>query len=277
MFDLEDLIVCVLFALLPALLFAIPKTRRMTGSWVTAWKTVPLGCITMLLLPLLILMPVELIRRLFDLFPKKYLYHTAVLFGLIFISSIIGLLVIFALSVWIWKKYHVEEDRSIFPIWVLLVGYIVVYFPLSLFLTFFHYSLCRDHYRSEWREFELPKEGNVQVIFEECSISPFQAEYDYRIRFKKDGKCEYRNLQTNTGGRTFFNIYRLKDGRFYFVDKASRYIVDPAKGEVLHVYEENQPASELEGKVYYGCITDDFYSAKEKKEQFLSEWRKATR
>ena len=39
------LILLLLLLLLPALvLWAIPKTRRATGSGVTAWKTVPFGC-----------------------------------------------------------------------------------------------------------------------------------------------------------------------------------------------------------------------------------------
>ncbi len=46
----HEIIVLLWLAVLPAILWAIPKTRRMTGSWITALKTVPLGCLTIWLL-----------------------------------------------------------------------------------------------------------------------------------------------------------------------------------------------------------------------------------
>ena len=35
----------VLLLFVPAVLWAIPRTRRAVGSWTLAWKTVPVGCL----------------------------------------------------------------------------------------------------------------------------------------------------------------------------------------------------------------------------------------
>ncbi|HQJ82564.1 MAG TPA: nucleoside recognition domain-containing protein, partial [Bacteroidales bacterium] len=66
---LENIITCLFFITLPLLLFAHPKTRRRTGSWITAWKTVPLGCLVMLMVPTALYGIIEFLRYVFELFP----------------------------------------------------------------------------------------------------------------------------------------------------------------------------------------------------------------
>lgn len=166
-----------------------------------------------------------------------------------------------------------------------------------------------DNDHGRWAAMLLPAENGTKIAFEQRSISScFQAEYVYRLRFRQDNEVKYRTLLVNTGGRTCFNVYRLKDGRLLFSDKDADYIVDPQKAEVWNLFryqdktylgllpqdrfdswgwslDENTGVmrvdfgshqgeaflltNELDGKTYYGCITDDFYSADEKPEQVI--------
>jgi len=304
----EIIITCLFLAALPVLLFSIPKTRRMTGSWITAWKTVPLGCLVTFLIPTLVYETVKIMRHFFELLPVQYFRQWPFQFGLAGFGLVFGILTIISFSRWIWRKYHAEGKRSWLPFPVVFFVFAIGTVVLSILFLLFHLIMNVADYRDQWEMFELPMEKKVQIAFEQCGLHPFLAEYNYRFRFKRDGKTEYRNLQTNTGGRTYFNVYRLKDGRLYFVDKDSRYIVDPSKEDILYVHEENKRfwavpypqekitswgwnkeesgkmifefnnsrieakalSDELDGKVYYGCITNDFYSAKEKKEHPIS-------
>ena len=204
----------------------------------------------------------------------------------------------------IWRKYHAEGKRSWLPFLFLFVILGGSTFTLSLVIPLIRYSRNMNGYHGEWTAFVLPQEGDVKLAFEQRSIHPFLAEYDYRICFRQNGGTEYYNLKTNTGGRTLFNIYRLQDGRLYFVDKDCDYIVDVAKREVLYVFKYQRKlyavpyprekfnswgwsmesgkmmfrhgtrqteavplTDELKAKSYYGCISNDFYSAEEKTEQ----------
>ncbi len=311
---LENIITCLFFTTLPLLLFAHPKTRRRTGSWITAWKTVPLGCLVMLMVPTALYGIIEFLRYVFELFPTRYLRHGVFRLGLGAFGLALGILTIVLLARWNRRKFHAEGKRSWLPFPAVFLVFAVGNIVLSILFFMFHFIPNPADYRGKWVAFELPKEKNVKIAFEQCGAHPFLAEYDYRLRFKREGKTEYRNLQMNTGGCTYFNVYRLKDGRLYFVDKDSRYIVDPEKGEILYVlaYEkrfysvpyprekfngrgwrmesgklifhydgrriEAVPlGGKLDGKVYYGRITDGFYSASEKKEWPVSEWRSAPR
>ena len=87
-------------------------------------------------------------------------------------------------------------------------------------------SLMDSDGKGDWRTAWLPREGNTGIAFQEQPIHPFLAEYNYRLRFSRDGELTCQLLLTNTGGRTKFNVYRLKDGRLMFRDKMWDYLVD---------------------------------------------------
>ena len=40
----------------------------------------------------------------------------------------------------------------------------------------------------------------------------------------------------SVGGRTFFNVYRLPDGRLHLIDKDAEYLVDPKSRTVLRLF-----------------------------------------
>ena len=177
----------------------------------------------------------------------------------------------------------------------------ILFFAVSMSMLFLNKGI-----RDDWRAIYLPQINRDRIVFEEQPIHVFQAEYNYRLRFVSNGKTFYQLLFTNCGGKTHFNIYRLKDGRFLFRDKDWDYIVDPARQKAFRMEPEDGklyiasvpneeicsfgaglmkkngkiimcmgghdvPAEEvtgiLDGMVYYGCIKDKFYPAAEKQEE----------
>lgn len=302
----EEIIICVSLAIVPVLLWAIPKTRRMTGTWLTALKTVPLGCLTAFLIPTLLYGIVRFINNWREPFPVRNLGHIQLyyLLGIVAIALVVGILLTVYLVRFIWHRYHVEGKRSMLPFLLIVFLLVMSTIVLSVAIPIVQYHNDMSNYRRGWIAFVLPTENDVKIAFEQHPIHPFLAEYNYRLHFKHNGKTEYRDLQTNTGGRTFFNIYRLQDGRLYFVDKDNEYIVDTAKQEILYIIRdqaklyvvpypqikfsswgwrmesgrmlfhhddqktEAHPVSvNLSEKTYYGCITNDFYSAAERAEE----------
>ena len=304
---LEEIIICISMSGIAALFWSIPATRRMTGAWLTALKTVPLGCFTTVTIPILILEILVFINNTWELFPARYLRHGFLGIGLSFVGLICGGSLIVFLARLTWRTYHAKGKRSWLPflfIFVILGGSV---FVLSFMVKLNRYSDNPVEYHGEWTSFVLPQVGDVNLAFEQRFIHPFLAEYDYRLSFSKDGKTEYYDLKINTGGRTLFNIYRLQDGRLCFVDKDSCYIVDAARREVLYVFKYQRKlyavpyprekfdswawsmesgkmmfdygtrqieavplTDELKDKSYYGCISNDFYSAGEKPEQQIN-------
>lgn len=299
-------VISVFLAIVPVLLWSIPKTRRMTGDRLVALKTVPLGCLSIFLIPTLLYGIIKFINNRWELSLLRDLRHIwpYYRFGIVAIGLIVGILLIVYLTRLIRWRYHAEGKRSWLPFLLIFLFLGASTIVLSVTLPVVRYLNNMPGFRGEWRTFVLPPENDVKIAFEECSIHPFLAEYDYRLCFKYDGRTEYCNLQTNCGGRTFFNLYRLKDGRLYFIDKDGEYIVDAAQREVLFIKREqakiyavpypktkfdswgwgmesgkmifhhgNQKVEayslsiDLDDKVYYGCITDDFYLAAEKPEQ----------
>ncbi len=303
----EEIIIGVFLASVPAVLWAVPEMRQRAGNWMAAWKTVPLGCLCVFFVPTLIYGIFEFIGARWELLAFR---SSGLLFlGVTVAGLAVGIWLIVWLTRFIRRRYRAEERYSwvVFVLLFLLLGGGTIILSVAITMAQYSRSLGDPaNYHGSWRTYRLPSEGGVGLAFEERSIHPFLAEYDYRLRFRRDGKNEYRDLQTNTGGRTFFNIYRLRDGRLYFTDKDHDYIVDAAKGEVLCVHhdkDKSYAAPYPEGKAdswgwsvsngsatflygdhhiialpvtdaltdasYYGCIRTDFHPAAEMPEQLV--------
>jgi hypothetical protein len=298
---LDKVIVLIVLAVTPVLLWYIPQTRRMTGSFMTALKTVPFGCLTMIFIPFMIYETIMVLGRFFAV-PLHISPFWRIGFAVFGMG--IGILLIWGVARWSWRKYQAEGKRSWIPFVLLfsaLAGGTVIFIATSTMIRFAH---SPQDYRGAWQSIQVLEDDKAPLAFEQASIHPFLAEYDYRLRFGGGDKAEYRKLRLNTGGRTYFNLYRLRDGRLFMQDKDSDYIVDPAKREVWFVFssegkkymapypnQENAYISwgamngevifqggdgefkavpltdELDGKEYFGCIEQQFYPAREKSEQ----------
>lgn len=232
-----------LLLILPAILWAVPCTRRMTGSWIAALKSVPAGCAVMIALPAFLLVLIrELPHRLRGMISSPLTDLIVSLMGII-----AGIALIVFLLRFIYRKFHAEGKRSPLPA-VIVFLFLGTAFPiLSCVYTVVSYQTAminyqtacdsgKRYYSSDWRKYELPPENGTEIAFEERGIHPFLAEYDYRLRFEKNGECRYHYLPTNCGGRTYFKLYRLKDGRLLFSDKDGDYIVDAADEKVWFLF-----------------------------------------
>ena len=92
-----------------------------------------------------------------------------------------------------------------------------------------------DRKSEPWSTISLPAVQNCEVAFEQRSSHPFLAEYDYRIRLGKGRDKAYFWLWPNTGGRTFVNVYRVADDKLLLKDKAAAYVVDVTRKQVYLV------------------------------------------
>ena len=137
----------------------------------------------------------------------------------------VAFLVIIPGGLFIRRKFGTEKKYNPWPSILIFLAAVPHVIILSWILSFVC-DLGADDYKGEWRTAWLPKEGNTAIAFQEQPIHPFLAEYNYRLRFSRDGEQTCQLLLTNTGGSTYFNVYRLKDGRLLFCDKEWDYLVD---------------------------------------------------
>ena len=243
MFD--DLIFTILMLILPAVLWIVPKTRRNNGNWLIAWKTVPLGfiaiCWTGWLMSKFQSVLCERLERDIDI----PFWVTLV------VALTVAFLVIIPGGLFIRRKFGTEKKYNPGPSILIFLAAVPHVIILSWILSFVC-DLGTDDYKGEWRTAWLPKEGNTAIAFQEQPIHPFLAEYNYRLRFSRDGEQTYQLLLTNTGGSTYFNVYRLKDGRLLFCDKEWDYLVD-VQGPECRVFRVDS----LEDKLYAARIPNE--------------------
>ena len=222
----------LVWLVIPAVLWAIPRTRRMTGNWIVALKSVPVGCATA---TFVIFLLVGLAGMTLN--GRALLAIGAALAAAI--GAIVGC------ARFIRKKYRAENRSEIPPFVVLFLLFVCIPGICSVAYSLIHFAIVQG----DWRSFELPPEQGVELAFEERPIHPFQAEYEYRLRFGKADGAVYRYLRVNTGGRTAFNVYRLKDGRLFLRDKDGNYLADAAARQLLVLFE-------YDGKEYVAACPD---------------------
>ena len=239
----------VLLILLPAVvLWAIPKTRRSAGGTVTAWKTVPFGCATMLVLPNVVMIILSLPEKIFRL-PESRLVDVLLTFISVIVGVAVGIRVIVLLKNYVRKHYGTDETPGSNRPYYLAFGCLALGVTVLIFGAFVWFlspgSMLQG--TKSWRAYHVVTEHGTELAFQECPIHPFLAEYEYRFRFRKDGEETFQELWINTGGRTFFNVFRLKDGRLFFSDKVNDYIVDMKTRKVFLV-------EKFENRSYAGLL-----------------------
>ena len=216
---LDDIIFTILMLILPVVLWIVPKTRRNNDNWLIALKTVPPGILVFYWCG-------ELVSKIAWIISERQErdYEPPILM-ILAVSLIAALLVIIPGGIFIKRKFGTEKKYNPFPSVLLFV---LALPPAILAATLISCAgdLMQSDYEGEWGSIWLPREGNTGIAFQEQSIHPFLAEYNYRLCFSRDGERSYQLLLTNTGGRTQFNVYRLKDGRLLFRDKMWDYLVD---------------------------------------------------
>ena len=243
MFD--DLIFTILMLILPAILWIVPKTRRNNGNWLIAWKTVPLGFIAMCWTG-------WLVSKFQAVLGERLERNIDIPFWVVLVVPLtVAFLVIIPGGLFIRRKFGTEKKYNPGPSILIFLAAVPHVIILSWILSFVC-DLGADDYKGEWRTAWLPKEGNTAIAFQEQPIHPFLAEYDYRLLFSRDGEQTYQLLLRNTGGSTYFNVYRLKDGRLLFCDKEWDYLVD-VQGPECRVFRVDS----LEDRLYAARIPNE--------------------
>ena len=72
---LDNILTALWLALVPAVLWAVPRTRRMAGDWMTALRNVPPGCLVTFLLPVLAYLCLDFLASEKELFSLRRVWH----------------------------------------------------------------------------------------------------------------------------------------------------------------------------------------------------------
>jgi len=311
---MDILLASAALAAIPVVLWAVPAFRRRRGRWISPAKTVPCGCLAMLLIPAL-LWRVWMLHFGADREPlNRWMLGLSVAVGIA-----AGIAVI-RLAEGLQRRVAPAAEEKTPGEGSRRREFYFATFILCLMLGFggcvagnvvTYARAMRGNYRGEWRYTTVLREGKVRVDFGSQSIHPFLAEYNYGLRFDDGQRRSTHFLHVNCGGRTFFNVRRLPDGRLHLADKDAEYLVDPRSRAVLKLIREGRdlytvpypdelvtswsglcdlngkkhcdfnlrrveatPADGvLDGEVYFGRITRRFQPAAEAPELPLSEWR----
>ena len=242
---LVDIILTVLLLILPTVLWIVPKTRRNNDNWLIALKTAPLGIIALYWSD-------ELLSKIVrDISERQERDIEISIWIVLAVPLIAAFLVIIPGGLFIKRKFGTEKKYN--PGLSILLFFLLLppVFIADMILSFACSFADSDH-KGDWRTAWLPREGNTGIAFQEQSIHPFLAEYNYRLRFSRDGEQTYQLLLTNTGGSTYFNVYRLKDGRLLFCDKEWDYLVD-VQGPECRVFRVDS----LEDRLYAARIPNE--------------------
>jgi len=218
------------FLLLAAVLWAIPGTRRAGSDRAIAWKCVPPGCAVMLLVPELLTAAVWLLAGYGRGISSRFFNSGAVFFAVTIAGVTAGILLIVKLRNFCRRKYASPESAPVNgpyrTVFLLLLFAAPVIYVAGLFAAVALMMNMPGGYHGPWRTYPVAEENGVALAFQERSIHPFLAEYDYRLRFRKAGKDTYRDLWCNAGGQTHVNVFRLSNGRFVFSDKDEDCLAD---------------------------------------------------
>lgn len=235
----SNLGMAIALGIVPLILWSVPRFRRRSGKWITPAKSIPCGCLAMVFLP-------ELIWLLCLLVCKKAPSEWVA--WLIFLALLgVGVAAGVMVTRWCEKLQRrfapPPEDpgspTSDLPIYRIAVFCLCLLLGMGGCVVGGVIELSRyvhGEYRGNWHYTPLLREDGMKIDFCEQSIHPFLAEYNYRLYFNDGKRTSTHWLHTNCGGRTFFNVYRLPDGRLHLVDKDAEYLVDPKSRGVLRLF-----------------------------------------
>ena len=249
--DFSLAILCLLAVALSGVLLALPSTRRYWGDLAMAFKTVPCGCLTALLVPSL-------------LYYLPWLFiHTAVGNLLTCLLGIaLAIVVIYFLVKLLRKIFKIERTYSSAAFVCLFIVLAMFLLPASCVLDAVRPDLPWEQKqepfrKGPWITFQLPTEPDgTRIRFQQRTIHAFLAEYDYRFILQRGKEQKTYYLFPNLGGRTAINLYRLADGRLLYEDKDGRYLIDPASLTVGKLAVGLPPDGD-EPALYYATLPKD--------------------
>ena len=225
-----------------ALLWITPATRRSSAHVVIACKSSIIGVLCFLLSDKLLSTVVRQLEEMWQENIEISWWMIALHIGAALISVVLSSLCISRFS----------GRSKMYTPWLSIVSFVFLLLSCAVITAIFEFAfdlINVKNYRGKWQTiwFELE---DKKLAFEFQSIHPYLAEYDYRIGFVREGKIIRQHLFTNCGGKTHFNIYRLRDGRWLFQDKDQDYLVDVTRQQVSRI-------ALFDGKLYAAVIPED--------------------
>ncbi|MBP5672363.1 MAG: hypothetical protein K5787_15485 [Lentisphaeria bacterium] len=223
---LDNILISLFLLLLPLVLWKCKNTCEKHPSTI-AFRSVPLGCLSMLLLPTFAAIVIGFLYDLYETNPANW---TNIIYDWILhpLSIAIGIAVIVHFS----KRFSKGRERPSFGVHAaVFVASLVISVIISLACLPIQYKFSSFASKS-WYKIYLPNLGDVHVAFEQRPSHPFLAEYDYRLRLRHGKEQRYFALFPNTGGRTFINVYKLPGDKLFLKDTHANYLVDAADMQV---------------------------------------------
>ncbi len=235
---LDTFIVISILLLPPLVLWKCKRFCEKHPSTIP-FRTVPLGCVTMLVAALLV---ESAVAWFFKQVLESNIPHAVTRRGGPFVCLLalfLGLAVINPLS------KRLKRGGKAPPRWLFLavfVGFAAISMAIAaIFATyrpFIRPPALRDYDRESaaWSTIFLPKLQDCPIAFEQRPTHPFLAEYDYRIRLGKRNNQAFFRLWANTGGRTYLNVYRVSEDKLLLKDKDASYLIDVVRKQVYLVH-----------------------------------------
>ena len=204
---MRDNIITVIFFLIPTALFLMGRRRFERSQTAVAFGSVPLGCMTMLLFPVLFLTVFDFIANWMGVTTPAWL-KTLVELVRYLLGIVLGIAVIAYMAQRFSGGSGITSPWKFVGVFALFgVGGVVLLIALACF------DELTGNKKSNWYDINLPKIKDVRVTFQQRPSHPFLAEYDYRLCLRKGDEKRYFNLWPETGGRTYLSVYMLDDGR----------------------------------------------------------------
>lgn len=187
------------FLLLTVIFWGIPALRHSTGHIAGAGKAAMPGCLVSVMLPVAF----SFLSAKFDM--KGFIWLEL---PLVFCIPIVALFVIPRIV----EILHVKAggDPKNTPRITALFFYFVLVPVYIVSVTVGNIILCFAGFNDKTQPWiNTPLNGvPVKIVFQQKSIHPFLAEYDYRVTVRlEDGKKITSYLPVNTGGKTKINVY----------------------------------------------------------------------
>lgn len=203
------------------------------------FRTVPLGCLTMFAAAALLERAITL---LFKTVLERNVPYVVSRWG----GPVVGLLALFlGLAVINSLSKRLKKGGKAPHRWLFLVVFaglaaismaIAMIFAANRPFPILPDSCDYDRESAAWSTIFLPKLRDCPIAFEQRPIHPFLAEYDYRIRLGKRDNRRYFRLWTNTGGRTYINVYRVSEDKLLLKDKDGSCVIDTTRMQVYLVH-----------------------------------------
>ncbi|NMA19422.1 MAG: hypothetical protein GX927_02480 [Lentisphaerae bacterium] len=243
--SLEDVLIIIVLIVPPLILWRNKRACEKYPATIVL-RSVPLGCLAMLLIPAII---GSILYFIFNRLEKNPPCSPFVMGAITHLPGVVA-----GVAIIVYVSARLAKGRQKKPSGCLYPAIFTVFLVIAMFISFCCtvMSWGKEGKGSKaWTAIYLPNIKDMHIAFEQRHSHPFLAEYDYRIRLRQGKENNYFYMWPNTGGRTHINVYRLEDNRMLLKDKDAEYVIDADKRQVF-ILDVNSEG----GTIYAAALTD---------------------